>query len=141
MKITRSFFTLAFVSLMFLGFLVLGIPVSGFAQNPHVCPGWTTHLGNNLGNKATYDFQFYRDCPSYWSYAITWQFIIQNAGVSGQPVICKSGDTQVPVPVDGKATLSCSSLPTGTGAKIKVTINFTVPPNNPMTHAHTISNY
>lgn len=141
MKVRRSFFTQAFLSLMFVGLLVLNNPVSGYAQNPHACVNGTAHLGNNLGNKPSYTFEFYKTCNGYWSYATTWQFIIKNAAVLGEPIICTSGAFLTPVPPTGMTSLSCPVLPTGTTARIKIIINYTVPPNNPMVHSHTIFNY
>lgn len=141
MKMGRPVIPILILSFFVVSLIILSVPPPTLAQNPQACPNWTAHLGNNLGNQTNYTFQFYRDCPGYWSYAIKWQFIIQDAVAAGQPTICTSGPSQVDVPADGKATLPCNGLPRGTAARIKITINYTVPPNNPMVHTHTISNY
>jgi hypothetical protein len=111
-----------------------------WAQNPHACPS-NAHLSGNLGNRANYTFEFRKNCNGFWSSAIKWQFVIQDAAQANQPVICISGPTQVNVPANGIATLNCPTLPTGTNARIKITINYTVPPNNGMVHSHTVFNY
>ena len=141
MKVRRSFLTLTIVGVMFLSLLVLTNTVPGYAQNPHACVNGTAHLDNNLHNQPSYTFQFHKNCDGYWSYAITWQFIIKNAAAPGQPTICTSGPTLTPVPANGIQTLFCPTLPTGSSARINITINYTVPPNNPMVHSHTIFNF
>ena len=140
MKIARSLFPSITAALVLLSLLVLGTPVSGFAQNPHTCTSdWSAHLPTNLGNHPSFDFYFAKDCPPYTSNTINWTFeIIDN--VTGVRIPgCKWGPFNVP-PVH-QGPLTCFPLPTGTAARIKVVISYTVPPNNPMVHSHIFYNY
>lgn len=137
-RATCATFTL---TLLLFSLATLIVPEPGITQNPQPCPNWTGHLGGNLGNKASYLFQFHKNCPGYWSSAITWQFLVQDNRFVNKPILCTSGGSQIPVPPNGQGTLNCPSLPTGCANCLIVVVNFTVPPNNPMTHTHTISNY
>ena len=138
MKVARPLFPSITVTLVLLSLLVLGTPVSGFAQNPHTCKSdWSAHLPTNLGNQPSFSFYFHKNCPPYTSNAIWWQFLVYN-NVSGS-LICNLGSYNLPPAYQGP--LNCSPLPTGTAARIKVVINYKVPPNSPMVHSHIFYNY
>jgi hypothetical protein len=138
MKVARSLVPRLIMGVMLLSLVILAAPPAGFAQNPHACTNFTTHMGSSLGGVTTYQFQFARNCNGYYSYATTWQFIIQDVTNPTNPItVCSAG--WAAVPSNGQATLDCNNV-LKAGDTYKVVINFTVPPNTLMTHTHTVSN-
>ena len=138
MKMGNSLFLFLIMSFTVLSQVVLAPPPVS-AQNVHACVNFTTHLGSYLGGVTTFPFQFAKNCNGYYSYAITWQFIIQDVTIPKTPVNrCNTPTPWAAVPTNGQATLLCDGLTVG--APYKVIVNFTVPPSTLMSHTHSVLN-
>ncbi|MGH9879434.1 MAG: hypothetical protein ACRD5H_17525, partial [Nitrososphaerales archaeon] len=140
MKVAKCPFPSVTLGLALFSVLVLGTPLSGFAQNPHTCKSdWLAHLPTNLGNKPSFDFYFHKNCPPYTSNTINWTFQVFDNVTGNQIPGCIWGPYNLPPNTQGPKT--CSPLPRGIAARIKVVINYKVPPDNPMVHSHIFYNY
>jgi hypothetical protein len=135
MKIGKSCATGAFLSLTFIGLFVLGIPVAGFAQTPHSCPGGN-HLPDSLGGVQQADFDLWRDCSPDSSRAIRWKAWIYNGNGA---VLCQINEEAVPAGL--KHLWHCGPTPNPLTATMTVTVSYkTSTLGSWMTHTHNVTN-
>ena len=136
MKSGKSLSTWTCLSLMFIVLFALGIPVEGFAQTPHSCPGGN-HLPVSLGTVQVQqaDFDLWRDCPADSSRAIRWKAWIYDG--SGN-VLCSIPEEAVPGGL--KHLWHCGPTPPLTST-LTVTITYkTSTLGSWMTHTHNVTN-
>jgi hypothetical protein len=148
MKVSRTFFAAAFLSFMFLGLFVLGIPVSGFANEPHVCINGAIATNNqNLGSTAQISWAYNGACghssTTYW-----WKFKVIN-GNSPFNTICSADNNGAGyyIPPDVElhtltTPANCpNGIPRGSTVKLKATVTYQAVGTGVMTFTDNLTNY